>query len=186
MLKRPQRNLLMILSSIAVIWLLLRLLSWKVALGVAAALFVLALILMVVARHFLLGRYRSSRRKWEGAIASYRRFEQMLLTRKFGSIVSPLFLGVYTLDAVAVTRNHIGHALIQQRKLDEAEGWLRSALQRDPLYPVPYIELGTIAALRGQASFARQQFKKAVELGYSPARAQELLARLLAGHEPPA
>ena len=184
MLKRPQRNLLMILSSIAVIWLLLRLMPWKVAVGVGAAMFGIALILMAIAWRFLMGRYRLSKRDWPKAIEHYQRFEKMLLTRRIGAFVSPLFLGVYTHDAVAVTRNHIAHAFIQQRKLDEAEGWLRSSLQRDPLYPVPYIYLGTVAALRGQLNQARQHFRKAVDLGYNPARAQETLARLLASNEP--
>jgi tetratricopeptide (TPR) repeat protein len=173
----------MILSSIAVIWLLLRLLPWKIALGVGGALLLLGLVLMVIARHFLIGRYRARKRDWPAAIASYQRFEKMLLTRRFGHVVAPLFLGIYTLDPVAVTRTHIAQALIQLRQLDEAEGWLKSALQRDPLYPVPYIYLGTVAALRGQESFARQHLRKAVDLGYNPARAQETLARLLASRD---
>ncbi len=183
MLKRPQRNLLMILSSIAVIWLLLRLLPWKVALGVGAALLALTLIVMAIAWRFLLGRLHARKRRWDRAIESYQRFEKMLLTRRIGGFVSPLFLGIYTLDGVAVTRGHIGYALIQQRKVDEAEGWLRSSLQRDPLYPVPYVYLGTIAALRGQANFAREHIRKAVELGYSPARAQQTLAKMLADRD---
>ncbi|MFL6579012.1 MAG: hypothetical protein ACJ8MR_20475 [Povalibacter sp.] len=184
MLKRPQRNLLMMLSSIAVVWLLLRLMPWKVAVGVGAAMFVIALLLMAIAWRFLLGRYRLRKRDYPSAIDHYQRFEKMLLTRRIGQVVAPLFLGVYTHDAIAVTRNHIAHALIQQRKLDEADGWLKSALQRDPLYPVPYIYLGTVAALRGQTNQARQHFRKAVDLGYNPVRAQETLARLLASREP--
>ena len=145
--------------------------------------FAIALILMAIAWRFLMGRYRLRKRDWVKAIDHYQRFEKMLLTRRIGAVVAPLFLGVYTHDAVAVTRNQIADALIQQRKLEEAEGWLKSALQRDPFYPVPYIYLGTVAALRGQLSHARQQFRKAVELGYNPARAQETLARLLASAE---
>jgi tetratricopeptide (TPR) repeat protein len=183
MLKRPQRNLLMILSSIAVIWLLLRLMPWNVAVGVGLAIFAIALILMAIAWRFLMGRYRLRKRDWPKAVDHYQRFEQMLLTRRIGTVVAPLFLGVYTHDAIAVTRNQIADALIQQRKLEEAEGWLKSALQRDPLYPVPYIYLGTIAALRGQLNYARQHFRKAVELGYNPRRAQETLARLLASSD---
>jgi hypothetical protein len=54
------------------------------------------------------------------------------------------------------------------------------ALQRDPLYAVPYTNLGTIAAMRNDRSTAQLEFRRAVELGFSPTGAQELLRRALA------
>jgi len=62
-------------------------------------------------------------------------------------------------------------------KPDEAEGSLRSALQRDPLYALPYVHLGTIAALRKQDAVALRHFQKAVDLGYSPQAAEQALRR---------
>jgi len=179
-MKRPQRILLMILSSVAMTWLLLRLVPVTVAIGLGAVLLMVGLALAIWARHLLMGRYRMRRHDWHRAIGSFQRFERMMLTNRHGGWLQPLYLGIYTLDGVALARNNIGHALIRLGKLDEAEGWLRSALQRDPLYPVPYIHLGTIAAMNGQESAARRQFQKAVDLGYSPVTAQRLLARALA------
>lgn len=167
----------MILSSAAVIWIVLRLLPLATALWVVVVAAVAALVLAVLARHFLIGRYRAQRRRWAAAAESYQRFEKMLLTSRFSGLLAPLYLGVYTLDGVAVTRNNIAQALINLGRLDEAEGWLRSALQRDPLYAVPYTNLGIIAVLRRQDSHGRRHFQKAVDLGYSPAAAQQLLQR---------
>lgn len=179
-MKRPQRNLLIILSSIAVIWVLLRLMPLSTGLWIAAGLLALGLILSVLGRDFLVARYRSRRRDWAKAIASYQRFEKMLLTSRLGDLLVPLYLGIYTFDGVAITRNNIAQALMNLGKLEEAEGWLRSALQRDPMYATPYINLGTIAVMRGQESHARRHFQRAVDLGYSATGAQQALAKALA------
>lgn len=179
-MKRPQQILLMLLSSAAVAWLVLRLMPPVVALGVGAAFILMTLVLMIWARQLLIGRYRSRRRQWQKAIESYQRFEKMLLTNRYSSLLMPLYLGIYTLDGVAITRNHIAGALMHLEKLEDAEGWLRSALQRDPLYAIAYVNLGLIAAIRKEESAARRYFSRAVELGYSLANAQQLLARALA------
>ncbi len=170
----------MLLSSAAVIWLLLRLVPANVALWLGLAIVVIALALVIWGRHFMIGRYRAQRREWARAIESYQRFEKMMLTTRHGGLLLPLFLGIYTLDGIALTRNNIAQALMNLDQLDAAEGWLRSALLRDPLYPTPYINLGTIAVLRGQEAHGRRQFQKAVGLGYSVRAAQLQLARALA------
>lgn len=177
MLKRPQRYLLMILSSAAVAWTVLRLLPWKIALGLGLVLVAIALILVLWARHLFMGRWHARRRQWAKAIASYRRFETMLLTNRLSGWLAPLHLGLHTLDGVARTRNLIAQALMQSQKSEEAEGWLRASLQRDPLYAMPYANLGTIAAWRGQDAMARRHFQKAVDLGFSPVVAEQLFQR---------
>jgi hypothetical protein len=53
-------------------------------------------------------------------------------------------------------------------------------LQRDPLYPLPYLNLGVIAAMRDQPELAEREMRKAVQLGYSPTGAQKLLRSVLA------
>ncbi len=177
MLKRPQRYLLMILSSAAVAWTLLRLLPLKVALGLVLVLLAIALILAVWARHLFIGRWHARRQRWGKAIDSFRRFETMLLTNRLSGWLAPLHLGIHTLDGVARVRNLIAQAHMQMRQPDAAEGWLRESLQRDPLYAVPYTNLGTIAAWRGQDAMARRHFQKAVDLGFSPVVAEQLFQR---------
>ncbi|HMN45377.1 MAG TPA: tetratricopeptide repeat protein [Povalibacter sp.] len=177
MLKRPQRYLLMILSSIAVAWTVLRLLPLKAALGFALVPIAMVLVLIVWARQLFVGRWHTRRRQWEKAVASYQRYEKMLLMNRFSGWLAPLHLGIHTLDGVARTRNLIAQALMQMQKPDEAEGWLRASLQRDPLYAVPYTNLGTIAAWRGQDAMARRHFQKAVDLGFSPVMAEQLFQR---------
>jgi len=179
-MKRPQRILLMLLSSAAVIWLVLRLMPGAIAFGVGVAVLLMVLVLAGWARHLMMARYHMRRRQWTKAIESYQRFEKMLLTSHYSGLLIPLYLGIYSLDGVAIVRNNIAQALMKLGKLDEADGWLRSALQQDPLYAIPYLNLGTIAAIQRQEALARRQFRTAVELGYSPIGAQKLLARALA------
>jgi tetratricopeptide (TPR) repeat protein len=180
LIKRPQRNLLIILSALAVTWMVLMRVPSFIAIWIIVALFVFGIGLLHWARDFIAGRYRTGKRDWRGAAESYERFEKKLLTSRWSIVLVPLYLSIYTFDGVAIARNNIAQSLMGLKEYERAAHWLRSALQRDPLYAIPYLNLGTIAALRGDEANARVEFRRAVELGYSPTGAQELLRRALA------
>jgi len=179
--KRTQRNLLMILSTAAVIWILLQQLHGRVALWTLGSIVLLSLVLLVWGRDFLLGRYHSGRRQWREAVASYGRFEKRLMRNRWSQLLAPIYLGIYSFDGVAIARNNIAQALMNLDELDEAGRWLYSALQRDPLYATPYINLGIIAAMRKDGAKAQRELQRAVDLGYSPTGAQRVLRAVLAG-----
>jgi tetratricopeptide (TPR) repeat protein len=170
----------MILTALAVIWLVLRALPLIAALCVAAALLVCCLVLVAWGRDFLIGRYRMKRRAWQPALERFQRFEKRLLGNPLSTLLTPLYFGIYSFDGVAIARNNIGVCLMNLDQKDEAVRWLRSALQRDPLYPVPYTNLATIAAMRNDTATTQREIRRAVDLGYNPTGAQLLLRRLLA------
>jgi tetratricopeptide (TPR) repeat protein len=179
-MKRPQRNLSIVITVLALGYLMLIRLPLTYVLIVAAAVLIAALVMVVVGRDFLVGRYYSRRRQWPKALSHYQRFEKQLQKSRWRPFLVPLYLSIYSFDGIAVVRNNIAEALMNQRELDEAELWLRTSLQRDPLYPLPYLNLGLIAALRQQPDLAEREMRKAVQLGYSPHAAQQLLRRALA------
>jgi tetratricopeptide (TPR) repeat protein len=179
-MKRPQRNLFIIFSALAVTWLVLLRLPPAMALWLAVAVLVFGFGLMLYARDFMIGRYRSGKREWRKAIDSYSRFEKKLQTSRLSVVLVPIYLSIYSFDGVAIVRNNIAQSLMNLNEHDEAVRWLRSALQHDPLYAVPYTNLGTIAALRGDSATAQLEFRRAVDLGFSPTGAQTLLRRALA------
>ena len=180
LIKRPHRNLLIILSALAVTWMVLMRVPSFIAIWIAVALFVFGLRLLHWARDFMIGRYRTGRRDWRGAAESFERFEKKLLTARWSIALVPLYLSIYTFDGVVIACINVWQSLMSLKEYERAIHWLRSALQRDPLYAIPYLNLGTIAALRGDEANARVEFRRAVELGYSPTGAQELLRRALA------
>lgn len=180
-MKRPPRNLLIILTALAVAWLVLRMLLPLIeALWAAAGLLAIGLILIVWGRDLVIGRYRMRRRDWRRALERFQRFEKRLLGNPLNALLMPLYVGIYSFDGVAIARNNIGICLLNLAELDEAVRWFRSALQCDPLYPVPYLNLATIAATRNDIATMQREIRRAVQLGYSPASAQLLLRRLLA------
>lgn len=179
-MKRPQRNLLIILSACAVLWLVLLRVPAFMSVWVSVALIVFAIGLISWARDFMIGRYRTARRRWRDAADSFERFERKLVGARWSAVLIPIYLSIYTFDGVAIARNNIAQSLMNLKDFEGAVRWLRSALQRDPLYAIPYVNLGTIAALRGDGESARLEFRRAVELGFSPNSAQALLRRALA------
>jgi len=179
-LKRPQRNLFIIMSVLAMVYLLATRLPREVTLYLGAAVLVVAAVLAVWARDFLVGRYRMRQRRWREAAERYQRFEAKLLAVSWGKLAVVLYLSFYSFDGVAICRNNIGQSLMNMQDLDGAEQWLRRALQRDPLYAVPYLNLGVVAALRGDKERAVREFGRAVQLGFDPQGAQRLFRQVTA------
>ena len=180
MMTRPQRNLLLILSPVAVRWLVLRSVPWSVGRWVGLAFLLAGIALVLIGRDFLIGRYRMRCTDWRRAIDRFRRFERRLESPAWSTLLLPVYCSLYSLDGIAVARNNIAVCLMNLKSFDEAEGWLRSALRRDPLYALAYVNLGTIAALRGDEMRARRELQRAVDLGYSASGAQLLMRKALA------
>ena len=78
--------------------------------------------------------------------------------------------------------NDIGVYLMQQGKMDEAEGWLRRALIAKRYEPrhFPHLNLGRIYVSRSRHSEAIQEFLKALELAPADPTATYLLRELVA------
>jgi tetratricopeptide (TPR) repeat protein len=183
MMKRPQRHLLAILSALAVLWIVLIRLPPLISLWLIVAAVVFGFGLAMFARDYLAGRWNFRRRDWRKALVRFETFEKKVRETRLGFVLIPIYTSIYSFDGVAIARNNIAQCLVKLDALDDAERWLRSSLQRDPFYPVPYTNLGTIAALRGDTAGAQLAFRRAVELGFSPAAARELLRRALAQAE---
>lgn len=179
-MKRTQRNLFIIMAAMVAFYSIVTRLPWQAALAAAGAVLVVFIVMVIWARDFFIGRRHARRREWAKAVERHQRFEQKLLKARWRRATVVLYLGIYTFDGVAIARNNIGQALMNAGELDKAVAWLRSALLRDPLYAVPYVNLSVIAAMRGDESAARREMSKAVHLGYSPAGAQRILRRALA------
>jgi tetratricopeptide (TPR) repeat protein len=179
-MKRPQRNLFIIMSVMVMAYLLATRLPGVVVLYLGAVCLAAALVLLIWARDFCVGRYRSRQRRWREAAERYQKFEAKLLSVRWGQLAIVLFMSLYSFDGVAICRNNIAQSLMQLQDLDGAEQWLRRALQRDPLYAVPYLNLGVVAAMRGDKERAAREFGRAVQLGFDAEGAQRLFRQVTA------
>lgn len=179
-MKRPQRYFFIIMTVMVAVYLLLTRLPPLAAMALLCALVLFAAVIVVWARDYLLARRHSKRREWSKAIARYERFQTKLLAARWPRVSVVLHPGIYSLDGVAIARNHIAQNFIAAEDLDQAVKWLRAALQRDPLYPVPYVNLSVIAAMRRDEANAKREMTKAVQLGFNPTAAERILRRALA------
>lgn len=178
-MKRPQRYLFIIMTVLAAVYLILIRLPPIVALVLLGLIVLYVLVLLVWGRDLLIARRCVKRCEWAKAQERYQRFERKLLGLRWHRLTVALYPNIYSLDGVAITRNNIAQIAVQTGDLDRAVQWLRAALQRDPMYPVPYVNLALIAAKRRDASTARREMTRAVQLGFDPAAAQRILARAL-------
>jgi tetratricopeptide (TPR) repeat protein len=179
-MKRTQRNLFIIMAAMVAFYSIVTRLPWQAALAVAGAALVAFVALVVWGRDFFVAKRLARRREWVRAVERYQRFEQKLLKAHWRHATVVLYLSIYTFDGAAIVRNDIAQAYIDAGDLDRAVTWLRSALQRDPQYPVPYVNLSVVAAMRRDEATARREMSKAVALGYSPVGARRILRRALA------
>ncbi len=180
--KRPQRNLFIIMSVMMALYLIVTRLPFAIVVWMLGGCLLGVVALCIWGRDVFIGRHHTRRRKWEQAAERYRTFEAKLLTARWHRLAIVLYLSIYTFDGVAIARNNVAQSLINLGDLDGAEQWLRRAIQRDPLYALPYLNLGVVAAERGDTNRAAREIGKAVQLGFNPQDAQRLLRRLLAKH----
>ena len=180
LMKRPQRYFFIIMTVMVGVYLLLTRLPPLAAMVLLSVLVIFGLVLVVWGRDLLIARRHSKRRQWSQAIARYERFEKKLLATRWSRLTVALYPSIYSLDGVAIARNNIAQNFIGAEDLDQAVKWLRAALQRDPLYPVPYVNLSIIAAMRHDETLAKRDMTKAVQLGYNPTAAARILRRAIA------
>jgi tetratricopeptide (TPR) repeat protein len=179
-MKRTQRNLFIIMAAMVAFYSIVTRLPWQAALAVAGAALIAFFALVIWGRDYFVARRHARRREWPQAVERYQRFERKLLAAPWRRATVVLYLGIYTFDGVAIARNNIGQVYMNAEDLDQAVRWLRSALQRDPQYAAPYVNLAVIAAMRRDEANARREMSRAVQLGYSPAGAERILRRALA------
>lgn len=179
-MKRPQRYLFIIMTAMVAVYLLLTRLPGRAALALLAVFVLLLIVAAIWGRDWFIARRHARARRWSQAIERYERFEKKLHNPVFARLSVVLYLGIYSLDGVAVARNAIGQALLNSGDYDSAVRRLRTALQSDPLYPVPYVNLAVIAAMRSDETTARREMTRALQLGFNPNTARRILSRALA------
>lgn len=74
----------------------------------------------------------------------------------------------------------LGHALMKQERLEEAEKQLRFGISLKPNFPQLHEDLGSVLALQGRHDEAVESLQKAVQLDPSQALAHKKLAQALA------
>lgn len=84
---------------------------------------------------------------------------------------------VYTTDVAAMTLNNMGACHLVMGELEAAEEATREALKLDPLYPLPYVTLATLALLNDDQAAAEEHVAKAAELGYGGTSVDVLVQR---------
>ncbi|MEQ1570577.1 MAG: hypothetical protein ABMA64_33410 [Myxococcota bacterium] len=151
--------------------------AWVVAL-VGAELAVLWAYLRLV-RTALRGRASYRRGDRPAGIALYRAFlvelEQRPWLRRLG-------WSLYTSDALALTWNNLGVGLMGSPGLDgEARDAFERAARLDPGYALPPLNLGLMAAVRGDRAAAAAHFAEATRLGYSDRAVQAAVRRAISG-----
>jgi tetratricopeptide (TPR) repeat protein len=178
-MKRPQRYLFIIMTVMVAGYLLLTRLPGEASLSLLGILIIFFIVVAILARDWFIARRHAKRNQWAQAITHYQRLEKKLLTARWHRLTVALFPSIYSLDSVAIVRNTIAQCFLQAEDLEQAVSWLRSALQRDPLYAVPYVNLALIAAIRKDETNARREMTRAVQLGFNPLTAQRILHRAL-------
>jgi hypothetical protein len=159
--------------------LLLTRLPGEASLALLGTVLIFFAVIATLARDWFIGRRHAKRRDWARAIDRYQRLERTLLVAWWQRSAVTLYPSIYSLDSVAIVRNTIGQCFVQAEDFDQAVKWLRSALQRDPLYAVPYVNLSVIAAIRKDEANARRDMTRAVQLGFNPVTAKRILLRAL-------
>jgi tetratricopeptide (TPR) repeat protein len=88
------------------------------------------------------------------------------------------FFGLYTWDVEAMARNNIGAAHMHLGDIDKAESHFQYVLEKDPDYPLPYMNLAIISCVRGNTTEGDKLRSIAAEKGYSGGPVDRLISKV--------
>jgi tetratricopeptide (TPR) repeat protein len=79
----------------------------------------------------------------------------------------------------AIALSNLGMAMVEQKRWQEAEAYLRRAIELRPRFAAPHLHLGKMYAELGRPAEAEKQFRRAVEISPLNAEGRNQLARFL-------
>lgn len=155
-------------------------LATQVILYAGVVVVMLFVVIIASGRDFFVGRRRMKQQRWEDAACCFAKFEAQQLDSRWRWATAPLFVGLYTYDGVAIALNNQGVVRLNQGERTQAEGLLRRALERDPLYAIPHVNLALLAASAGDTASALREQELAQMLGFRGRGLQKTIRSLLA------
>ena len=173
---RPRRNLALL---VALVLLLFVIDVRAYAVEALTAILIVVGLVLVFGWHFFVARYLGAMKDWSAAINHYEAFEASARRLNFGPISLPLFMSLYTFNGVALAKNNLAFCFMNTGELEAAERSCDEALQIDPKYAVPHINLGIIAALQRDPDAAANHLQRGFDLGYRDRGVQRHVRRIL-------
>lgn len=145
------------------------------------AILVVCAFILIVGWQFFVARYLGKGKHWQAAIDHYKAFEARASKLRLGKVSLPVFMSIYTYSGVALAKNNMAFCYMNRGDLGEAKRLCHEALEIDPKYAVPHINLGVIAALEEDAEAADDWLQRGFELGYRNHGVQRQVRRIFAG-----
>jgi tetratricopeptide (TPR) repeat protein len=176
-MQRPQINLILSLF-------LLLMISFLSDLAPRITLFFLIALLIfyvLVGKDFFIARYKTKKRKWNEAIASYQKFEIVLEKLHSMNFKLPVFMSMYTYNGFSLVKHNIAHCYINNGNRQEAKRLLLEAISLDKDNALPYVGLAFLAAMEGESETANREYEKARSLGFRNKGFQKIIQKILAG-----
>lgn len=126
-------------------------------------------------REFFRGRKLLAARKPDEAKAHFLRFQQQIQENPWQRKLVWLAWTVYTPDVEAMTYNNLAACALESGDWPAAETAARKALELDPQYPIPHVNLAIIRHLHGDPMAAEASMQTARDLGYSGGSIDQLV-----------
>lgn len=137
-------------------------------------------------REFFRGRQLLASRQPDEAKRHFLRFLRQIEENPWQRKLLWLSWTVYTPDVVAMTYNNLAACDLEKGDWQAAEAAAMKALELDPSYPLPHLNLAIIRQFRGDTQAAHASMLNARELGFSGGKIDQLVqlgAEMLAGAE---
>lgn len=127
----------------------------------------LALVSFVARGRYGRGRALLKAKRYEAAFDELLAFEAQVKRDAWRRQLAFLYAGFRTANPIALARGYQGVVRLEQGRLAEAEALLKSALEADPDYAVPWANRAIVAASLGDEAKARAHAATAKSLGFT-------------------
>jgi tetratricopeptide (TPR) repeat protein len=126
-------------------------------------------------REFFRGRQLLASRQPDEAKVHFLRFLRQIEESPGQRKLVWLAWTVYTPDVEAMTYNNLAACALESGDWQAAEAAATKALELDPKYPIPHVNLAIIRHLQGDVMAAEASMQKARELGFNGGKIDQLV-----------
>lgn len=176
---RPRRHLWLSLAFVAAAFIVAPRLPPRAAWSLGALGLALSAACLWAGLPLFRARSLMRQRRWAEAATHLATFRGAAAASAWRRALGPVYLGVYSSDALAVADATLGALRLEEDRLDEARQHLEAAVARDPGYAVPHANLALVFARQGDVEAARAARQRARALGFARASLDEALAPFL-------
>ena len=127
---------------------------------------------------FYTGRKYMNKNDLDKALYHFLQFERCIEEKPWKKTILWMTWSVYTIDILAMVKHNISCIYINKKQYEEAEKYIKEALNSDNKYPLPYLNRSIINMANGKKEECINNIEKSIKLGMNNSKVDKIIKNM--------